>query len=168
MMMPRLSRQLRRISRSQAGVTLAELLIAVGIMSVMFPLVGSQLFAALSTGKDWRDDIGATVNLRRAASYVSRDAAIADSVSLGIASAPADTLDLDWTDTTDTPHNVTYALSGSDLVRTIDSSSLIIARGVTYLQFSRAGDLLTLDLTVAGATGTTDSITASTALARVQ
>ncbi len=157
-----------KILRSEAGVSLAESIIAIGILSVILPLIGTQLFSGLSTSKDWRDDINATVNLRQAASYVSKDVAIADLVSLGSASAPTDTLNLDWSDTTNTPHDVTYALSGTDLVRTIDSSSLVIARGVTYVQFSRSGGLLTFDLTVKGASGTTDSITSSTALARAQ
>ena len=168
MILIRLRHRIRRLWRAQAGVTLAELIIVVGIMSAVLPTVGSQLFSAISIGQSWQNDIGATVTLRQASNYVMRDAVAAQTISLGVASAPADTVTLTWQDTSAVDHTVVYALSGSKLVRTLDSVSLAVARNVNSVEFSRTGDLLNFVLVVDAATGTTDTVSAQSALPRVQ
>ncbi len=167
MMLSGLRHRIRQLWRAQAGTTLAEIVIAVGIMSVVLPTVGSQLFSALSIGQAWQNDIGATVTLRQASNYVMRDAVSAQAISLGVASAPADTVTLTWQDTSAVDHTVVYALSGSKLIRTLDSVSLAVARDVNSVVFSRSSDLLTFVLVVDGASGTTDTVTAQSALPRV-
>ena len=151
--------RLRRRFRTEAGVTLVEALIAIGILTAALTMVGMPLSAALNKDEDFRAELGATTTLRRASGWVSRDAFTAETISVLDSSAPVDTMTVDWLDTGGVPHNASYNVWGSDLVRTIDGAPFVVARGVNTVAFSRAADLLTFALDVQAASGSTDNVT---------
>ena len=153
------ARLVAAMRRDEGGVTLMETVIAIGILALALTMVGLPLSAALREGDEWRDDLSATTTLRQASGWVARDAFNAEVLSVGDGSPPADSLTIDWLDTGGAPHTVSYTLSGNDLVRDLDSSALIVGRRVNSVSFSRAAELLTFDMQVDAASGTTDSIT---------
>ena len=156
-----------RWGHDQRGVTLAETVLAIGLITMAMGMVGMPLFAVVASNDERRDDTSATVAWRRATAYVARDAVNAETTSLINDATPVDTLTLGWTDADDALHTVGYALSGDSLVRTFDGAPLVAARGVTAVEFSRSGGLLTFAIEVRAGEASLESITARTMMRRV-
>ena len=148
-------------------MTLAETVVAIGIITMALGMIGGPLFPVLVSNEERRDDTSATVNWRRASAYVARDAVNAETTSLLDDVAPVDTLTLGWTNADDVPHTVGYTLSGDSLVRTFDGAPLVVARRVTAVEVSRSGGLLTFAIEVQASEGSSQSITARTLMRRV-
>lgn len=159
-------RILRRFS-AQNGFTLAESLVAIGIMTVCLTMVGSPLVNALRHDADWRDSITATTALQRINAYIARDAIKAETISLVSGGDAVSTVTLDWEDLGGVPRSATYSLVGSDLVRTFDGQDFIVARGVTLIQFTRSSNLITFTVSVEAA-GTVNVKTATHLLRSLQ
>lgn len=152
----------------ERGVTLLETLIAVGIITMALTMVGGPLFGALATDSEWREDVSATAAWRRAAAFVARDGANAETTSIADGAQPATAATLSWTDPASTAHTASYVLSNALLIRTLDGTPLVIARGVVDVGFSRSGDLMTFTIEVDSGGGTTESATASVLLRTLQ
>ena len=157
--MSTLRRIARRAASAQRGSTLAETIVAIGILTLALTMVGLPLSAALSRGEEYRADLAATATLRRASGLLAGDAFNAETISVGDGSPPADSLTVDFFDVSGQPHNVSYALSGTKLVRTTDGVGLVVARGVNTVAFSRSANLLTFELDVQASSGTSDAVT---------
>ena len=144
---------------ASSGFTLIEVVVALGLLSMVVGLVGSEIFQLLSFERYWQDDLTATVDMRRAGSRFAGDALNSEDAkdSLGVRvacppAAPASSVVLNWTDTADVSHTATYSISGGSLVREFDGQQNEMARRVVAnsLQLSLCGQLLTMDLQVEG------------------
>jgi hypothetical protein len=75
-----MNEKLRRLRTGNAGVTLVETLVALGIMGIALGLLGSGIFQSLSIEKFWLDDVVATREARHAGSWLSGDVMNAEEV----------------------------------------------------------------------------------------
>lgn len=154
--------------RDSSGVTLIEMVVVTGIVSVSVGLVGSGIFQVLSIQRTWRDDVSATRELRHAESWIARDAFNTMTTDLVADDPSVDTMTLQWTDSSETLHTVVYGLSGAFLERTEGSEVTQVARAVTAVGFSLSGQTLTFDLTVEAESGGTESTSLVTYLRILQ
>lgn len=159
---------LRRLLASPRGFTLLEVLVIVGIFTVVTGVVGRNVFQALSIQRFWREQVVATKELRHAGSIFAGDAVYAQTTSLVEGAPPVSSVTLDWTDRTGVPHTATYTLSGSILFRQYDGATISVARRVVNAGFSLSGRMLTFDLEVEAERGGTDSISHQVFLRRLQ
>ena len=152
---------------ASSGFTLIEVVVALGVLSMVVGLAGSGIFQVLSFERYWQDGVTATVDLRRAGSRFAGDALNAEDArdSLGQRvgcppQVPASSVTLSWTDTAGASHTATYSISGSSLVRVFDGQQNKMARRVVAnsLQLSLCQRLLTLDLQVEGGRGSIENI----------
>ena len=144
-----------------------EVLVSLGLLSMVVGLAGSGIFQVLSFERYWQDDMTATVDMRRAGSRFAGDALNAEDAkdSLGARvgcppDVPASSVILSWTDTSGGPHAAAYSISGGSLVRVFDGQQNGMARRVVAnsLQVSLCQRLLTLNLQVEGARGSIETI----------
>jgi prepilin-type N-terminal cleavage/methylation domain-containing protein len=139
---------------SQRGFNLVEMMVSIGLLSLVVTLAGSALFQALGSQRWWQADAMATRDLRHAMSLYGRDAAKAETVDLADAGGPVSSLIITWPDSTGSLHTTTFAMSGDTLTRDVDGAAMILARNVTSVEFNRSGKTLQLELTVSTADGT--------------
>jgi len=149
-----LQKGVQRLLNGQRGFTLAEALVALGIMSAM----GSVLVGTLYQMSNFtsRGDARVSVNadLRTAFHWLAKDMKMANTTSL-VAEFPTvyDSLSLNWTDKyqdVSTAHSAAYSLVGTELRRTEDGvNTHTVARNVTSVAFSLVGKLVTVTLTSA-------------------
>ena len=152
------------------GFTLVEIVVAIGIVSLVVGMFGAGIFQVLSTQRFWTDEVKATKDLRHAASWFAGDSLNAEDVfdasgvtRLTCAPNPnVDNVTLVWTDNSGTLHNANYRLSGAELVREYDSSGNLVAmaRGVvtSSVNFSLCSSVLSLKMDVNADRGTTQSL----------
>ncbi len=159
---------LKRLLTSPRGFTLLEVLVIVGIFTIVTGLVGRNVFQTLSIQRFWREQVVATKELRHAGSIFAGDAVYAQITSLVDGAAPVTSVTLDWTDKTGVPHTATYTLSGNILFREYDGATISIARHVVSAGFSLSGRMLTFDLEVEAEGDQTDSISHQVFLRRLQ
>ena len=150
-----------------AGLTLIELVVALGVITMVVGMAGSGIFQVLSFERHWQDGVTATVDLRRAGSRFAGDALNAEDAldSLGDRvgcppAAPASSVDLSWTDTIGGDHTAVYSISGGSLVRVFDGQQNEMARRAVAnsLQVSLCQRLLTMDLQVEGGRGSIENM----------
>ncbi len=154
---PRPHRLLRRFAPDQHDFTLAEVLVATGLLTTGLTLIVGALFQSLGAGQGWREDLGATLAWRQGISIFARDALNAQATDLPDPGPPQGSVTLSWTAADLTPHTAIYSLSGTDLIRDFDGVISVAARRVATTSFDLASDVLTFTLTVNASSGTTDT-----------
>ena len=160
-------RHMKTTMRSSAGFTLMEVIVAVGILSLVITAFGSGVLQVVSVQQFWRDDVVATRELRRAGTWFAGDALNAVTTSLADGAAPSSTVTLNWTSGGSAVTSA-YAISGGNLVRTFGGQQLAVARDVSSVAFSLSGKLLTFTLTVNAGETKTDGRTLQTYLRKMQ
>ena len=73
---------LKGLASDASGFTIAEVTVAVGILTLALALVGSSVFQSLSIERFWQDDVVATKELRHAGSWFAGDAMNAETTDL--------------------------------------------------------------------------------------
>ena len=159
---------MKRRAKGSAGFTLAEILVAVGILTLLTGLTGDAIFQTFSLQRTWRDDVSATRDLRHAGSWFAGDALNAETTDLVDGSPPVDHVSLSWTGSDGAYHTATYNLSGGVLSREFDGNVSDTARGAVSVGFSLSGSVLTLTLAVEAEQGTIRSISQRTYLRALQ
>jgi len=161
---------------ASSGFTLVELVVALGLLSMVVGLAGSGIFQVLSFERFWQDDVTATGDLRRAGSRFAGDAINAEDAkdSLGQQvscppGVPASSVTLSWTDVGSVAHTAVYSISGGSLIRVFDGRQNEMARRVVAnsLQVSLCQRLLTMDLRVEAGRGRVENIRLQTYLRKL-
>lgn len=148
-----------------SGFTLAEVLVAVGILTMASGLVGSSMFQVFSVERFWRDDVVATRQLRHANSWFAGDALNAETTNLNDGDLPVPSLNLTWKDMDGATHTAAYSVSGQhSLIRTFDGAAITLADNVVLAGFSLSGNILAFDLEVEAGQGETKTMRLQTAL----
>ena len=154
---------IRPLVRSCRGFTLVEVLVSVGILSIILGTVVTAIFQALATERTIAADGRAINELRRGLSWFADDAERAATTDLLDGGPIAVTVTLEWTDRygelEPIPHTVTYALADTDgdgmddsLLRNMDGVSHIVARRVVpgSLMFTLSARTITVEISVSG------------------
>ena len=152
-----LTSRLQALLASSRGLTLAEVLVSLGILGVSVGLVGGGIFQALRFSTDWTDNVVAVKEVRHAASWFAGDALNAETTDLTDGASPVSSVVITWIDSDSVAHTATYSLVDNRLVRNYDGAPITVARDVVSVGFSRSGQILRLDLTVEAAAGETKS-----------
>lgn len=151
----------------EAGVTLLETMVALGILSLGLTLIGNGVFQVLSIQRYWQDQHVATKDLRHVGSWFAGDALNAQSVLIG--GSPSGTnVTLSWTDSANVAHTAVYSLSGGNLIRDFDGVSSILAQSVVSANWDLTGNVVTMTLETEADGNTTETITLQTYLRVLQ
>jgi prepilin-type N-terminal cleavage/methylation domain-containing protein len=133
------------------GYTLLEMLLALAISGAIIGIIASS-YAQILKGK-----VGITqksiamTNIDSAIHWLTRDLVLAQTTNLG--QSPASNMTLAWTDQTswadpgNISHNVSYGLSGTNLMRTYDGQITTVARNMTAVAFSINGTIFNVSIT---------------------
>lgn len=139
----------------ERAFTLVELVVAIGIVGLMVPVLGTSIYQMNSGTARINRDFVIQQDIDRASGWLSRDLSQAESTDLSCP-GQASTIRVDWIDQTgwSTPgseaHYAKYTLSGTNLLRYYDSltTSGIVARYVQSIQFSRSmNNFITVSIT---------------------
>ena len=87
-------RDVRTTVRSSAGFTLMEVIVAVGILSLVITAFGSGVLQVVSVQQFWRDDVTATRERRQASTWFAGSALDTVTTSLADGAAPSSTVTL--------------------------------------------------------------------------
>ena len=167
LMRPVLRRLLARLLRDESGVTLAELLVSIGILTVVVGMVGSTMWHSTQIHDRVLGDGVAINELRNGLSLFADDVKSAQSSDLPTDSSPATSVTLSWTDEYNdvvTPHSSVYALSGTKLVRTYDGVDTVVARGVASVSFSLTTKTINASIEVNATDGATTTLSLNTVM----
>ncbi len=126
----------------QYGMTLVEMLIALGISSVILAGLSAAIYTIMNTTGRGNDEITTLRDIQSASYWISNDAQMASGVQL-IGGDPTDNMTLQWNDSGGFSHTSSYSLSGTELVRNLDDELSTVAWNVESVEFSVSNDLLT-------------------------
>ena len=160
--------KLLKLKKADAGFTLVESLVALGILTMTLGVIGGGILQTLSIEKFWLDDVTATREARHSGSWLSGDVLNAEEVCRPGASAElaanatSTDVTLVWYDVADpdtlpgllcqnivnpglyTLHAATYSKTGDNLLRTVltdgvQVAQLTLSQKVSGVTFSRSG-----------------------------
>ena len=141
--------------RWQRGSTLIDLVVAIGIGSVIMVGAGESIFQVLSGVNRGVDRLSTVRDIENAALWLTRDARMAEITDISDGASPVSSLTLQWTDSQGGgTHTVSYAISGSKLIRNFDGVDTTVSRRINSVAFSRSGRLLNLQIEVLAQGGT--------------
>ena len=133
----------------QEGTSLIELVVALSIGSVILLGAGESIFQIMKGVDRGVTQLTALRNSENASTWLTRDTHMADTTSLSDGGPPSASLTLQWIDADGgQTHIASYSVSGSQLIRNLDGSTLTVARYVDSAAFSRNGKLLTLSIEI--------------------
>lgn len=159
-----------RIFRDSGGFTLVEMLVSIGILSIVMGTVGTALFQSLKTQSGVIDDGTAINELRKGLSWFASDVKMAQTSTLIDLDPAVDTVTFTWTDQfqdASVPHTSTYAVVGDELIRTYDSNSHAVARDVVSAEFSLSSRSVVVKVTVNSGPGVTRNLSVNTIMRSV-
>ena len=148
------------LRRRESGFTMVELLVGVGILTVIMSTVGMSLSHALGTQQGVIDDGRAMIELRKGLSWFAEDIRKASTSDLADGAPAVSNATFMWTDEYNDAginHTSGYNLAGAELVRTYDGAAHTVARNVVSASFSKSGSKITLQLEIDAGEGTTRS-----------
>ncbi len=138
---------------NQRGFTLIEILVSAAVSGMVIAVVIPIVFQ-LTVGSVRVTEKGSViVSLDQAAHWLNRDLVQAQTTDLVDGADPVSQMTLTWTDLTiwaneeeeDYSHSITYALSGTQLMRTYDGGQQTIAgRNIAKVEFSLVGRSITV------------------------
>jgi prepilin-type N-terminal cleavage/methylation domain-containing protein len=125
--------------KSERGFTLVETMVAVAITGVIVAIMGLSVQQMVTVPEQGNDHIDALHAVQNAAHWVSLDGEGAKSAIGG------SSLNITLPDSS----NVTYNLSGGSLHRTCDNVSRTVAEGITGVNFTVSGRIITMNIVAA-------------------
>ena len=141
-----------RILSEQSGFTLVEILVAVGILTVIAGIMVTSTAQIYRFQRTWAPDILATRDVRGAGSYFAGDALNTETTTLTDLAFDNSSTTLHWSDISNVGHRAKYYLSGAaepyKLMREYDGAAIQLTDKVVSVKFSRSGKTITFDLVV--------------------
>lgn len=138
----------------QKGFTLVEVLVVVAVSSVLMTgLLLSMHNVLWGTGRS-NNQVVALTEVNNAALQIKRDLQMAQETDM-TDNVSQSSVWLSWIDFTSFEegthtHSCSYALSGTDLLRTYDSTVGIAGRNITYLSFTKDDQTVNVVITATG------------------
>ena len=133
----------------QKGTTLLELTVSLAIVGAIVLGVVGLIAHELKSTATARASVTAGHEIRNAARWISQDGMMAEGTNLVEGTQPVDQLNLAWIERYDfnnIPHSSSYYLSGTELRRDYDGTVTTVARHISGVDFSQAGNLLTVSI----------------------
>ena len=148
------------ITRGKEGLTLVEVLLAVGISALICSVLGAAIFQIVDRSAYNSDRLRALHDIHNAGRWLYLDGARAEATDLAPGAEPADTMRLDWT-SRDGLQTSAYSLSGTELQRSHNGAITTVARYVSGAEFSMSRDrLITVNLaSTPGSKGVSKEVT---------
>ncbi len=128
------------------GMTLVEMLIALGITGVIVGALGASIYTIMSVTGRGNAEISVLRDIQSASHWISNDARMAREITL-TGGVPASGMILEWDDSQENPHSCNYTFAGRELIRSFNGLSSAIAWNVSSIAFSLNNDVLTYRLT---------------------
>jgi type II secretory pathway component PulJ len=135
----------------QRGFLLAEFVVGVGLAGILSSIIVSAVFQLNKASDIGEAKLQAVTEVQRGTIWLARDIRQASSSDLGDGGPAVTTATFLWTDPAGQggePHICTYALSGTNLQRTLDGVPSVVARSVSGLLFTRTASLVSISFTV--------------------
>ena len=163
-------KRLRSFFQGSRGFSLVEMLVVVGIISIIMGTIGTALFQSLKTETGVRADGLAINELRKGLSWFASDVKMAQTSTLVNLDPAVNAVTFTWTDQfqdASVPHTSTYAIVGDELVRTYDTNSHAVARDVVSAEFSLNTRSVLVKVTVNSGAGVTRDLSVNTIMRSV-
>ena len=155
----------RETALREAGFSLLEFVISLGFMASLSGLIAGSSFLALKTNHETGARADVAVATATSTRWLVRDIHRADTTTIVDSAAAVSTATFAWVD--GGPVACAYYVSGADLVRDCGGAAVSnAARFIGGLEFTRAGDLVTVVYTITptNAPGASEQISLSVAL----
>ena len=130
----------------QRGLTLVELLLALGISALIASTLGTAIHQFIMTSERGNDSLRALHDVQNAGFWLTLDGERAEGTSLVDGAPPVQSMTLSWT-SGGQAHTSTFSLSGAALRREHNGTITTVARHVASAQFSLAGRVITATMT---------------------
>ena len=140
-------RLLRRNWAQQQGFTLLELMIATGFMGVLAGLVSATSLLSFKTSAESGSQIEVATEIAKSTRWLSRDIHRAITTDLEDGAPAVSSGSFTWSDA-GVLTTCTYSEVSGGLVRDCGSGTFVASNGVSSLQFSRSGELISVDYTL--------------------
>ncbi|MDY6911652.1 MAG: hypothetical protein SVM79_04765 [Chloroflexota bacterium] len=127
------------ISTNERGFTLAEVLVTTAISMAIAGLLGTAIYQFFVVTNQGSDTMTAMHQIQNASHWLNIDGQMSNSANGG------SQLEL----TIPNSATVTYALSGTELRRTVEGSQMTVARNISSIDFSIDGRVITTTITAA-------------------
>jgi len=156
--------RVRERLQKESGMTLAEVIVAVGILTIIMSTIGLSISLALKTQSTISGDGRAINELRNGMTWFGEDGKMAQGTDLIDGGAVVQCAEgvpcaaFTWTDEYNdlgTAHSLTYTLVGGTLMREYNSNAHAVVRKVAAASFARSGKTVTAQLEVHAGAGTT-------------
>jgi len=141
---------MKRLLVGQRGFTLVEVLVALGIMSVIGSVLVGSLYQMSNFTSRGNAQLAVGGDIRSSTQWLAKDMQMTKTTDLVDGAPAVSSLTLNWSDEfggASTAHSAGYALVGTELRRTYDGATHTVARNVTAVDFSLQGKLITVTLT---------------------
>ena len=136
---------MRRLG-DQSGLTLVELLVATAITGLLAGALGTTVHQLFMTSERGNDELRALHDVQNAGSWLNLDGERAETTNLIDGAPPAASMTLSWTSGSQA-HTVTYSLSGTELQRNHNGTTITVARHISGIQFSISDRVITVMMT---------------------
>jgi prepilin-type N-terminal cleavage/methylation domain-containing protein len=123
--------------KGERGFTLMELLIAIAIMGSIFGVLGESFHQVVTIPEYGNDKVTALHELQNVAHWVNLDGQMAENAAGGsglVLTLPDDS-------------SISYALAGTDLIRSAGTAARTLAKNITNVNFSVVNRCITMDIT---------------------
>lgn len=130
----------------QRGMTLIEILMALGISGIIIGGLAASIYTVMSVTGRGNAEITVLRDIQSASHWISNDARMARDVTL-TGGVPANGIILGWDDSQGNPHSCSITRTGRELIRNFDGALSTIAWNVLTVEFSMNDDVLTYALT---------------------
>ena len=142
---------------NQKGFTLIEILAVMAIGGMLMSAGLLSIYQVVWGSARTNDQVAALTDANYAALWIKKDLQMARSTSLTDGDpVPQSSVTLEWTDYTswateeNRDHASTYALSGTELLRTYDGTVSVVGRYITSIGFTQNDRVITCSITATG------------------
>lgn len=141
----------------QKGFTLIEVLVAMAVGGILMAGVVLAIFQVSWGSLHTSDQVVALTDINYVALRIKKDLQMTQSTSLTDGGLTEETVTLGWTDYTSfeslepQDHSSTYALSGTELLRTDEDNIVsVVGRHITSIGFTQNGTVINCVITATG------------------
>ena len=142
---------------NQKGFTLVEILVVMAVGGAVIMVALLSIYQVVWGTERTNDQVVALTDANYAALWLRQDLQMTQGTDLTDGDpVPRNSILLDWIDNTGWAteetrhHSSNYTLSGTELIRSYDNTTIVVGRHITYLGFLQNGNVITCNLTATG------------------